>query len=238
MKPLRSNARRLGGEGLRRRIPLARHRALLDRALFDRPHRLAGLAIEHEHEALLGRLRDRRDLLAVDGDVDQDRRARDVVVPDRMVDELEVPDALAGLQIDGDEALGEQVVAGPMAAEVVAGRDLDRQVRDAELLVDGDLRPHAGVAGVLPRLLEPRVVAELAGLRNGVEDPQPLAGARVVAADVALGVLHAARRRAGAMRGADDDDVLGDDRRAVPGDLALDRIDAPDRCPSSDRRRR
>ena len=135
-------------------------------------------AIEHEDPALLGRLRDRLDRLAVDGDVGEDRRARDVVVPDRMVDELEVPEALAGLQIDGDEALAEQIVAGPMAAEVVAGRNLDRQVRDAELFVDGHLRPDAGVAGVGPRVLQPRVVAELAGLRNGVEDPEPLAGPR------------------------------------------------------------
>ena len=63
------------------------------------------------------------------------------------------------------------------------------------------------------------------GMRNGVEDPQPLAGARVVGADETLGVGAASRRGAGAMRGADEDDVLGDDRRAVPGDLALDRVE-------------
>ena len=45
-----------------------------------------------------------------------------VVVPDRMVHDLEVPLALAGLQIDADEALGEQVVAGPMAAVEIGGR--------------------------------------------------------------------------------------------------------------------
>ena len=207
-KPLPLERRRLGGEGLRRRVPLARHRALLDRPLFDRPHRLAGPAIEDEHPALLGRLRDGLDRLSVDRDVREDRRARDVVVPDAVVHELVVPDALAGLQIDGDEAFAEQVVAGTMAAVVVAGRDLDRQIGDAELLVDGHLRPDAGIAGVGPRVLEPRVVAELAGARNRVEDPQPLAGARVVAANVALRVGLAARRRAGAMRGADDDDVL------------------------------
>ena len=119
-----------------------------------------------------------------------------------------------------------RLLPGPMAAEVVAGRIFDRQVGDAEILVDGDLRPHAGVAGVLPRLLEPRVVAEFAGLRNGVEDPQPLAGARVVAADVALGVLHAARAPCRARCDAPTmHDVLRDDRRAVPRHLALDRID-------------
>ena len=81
-----------------------------------------------------------------DGDVGQNRRRRHVEVPERMVHELEVPLALAGLQIDADEALGEQVVAGPVAAVEVRRRRLDRQVDEAELLVDGDLRPDAGVA--------------------------------------------------------------------------------------------
>src|SRR5262249_56593836 len=64
----------------------------------DRPHRFAGLTIEDVDEALLARLRDRLDLLSVDRDVGEDRRARNVVVPDRMVHELVVPDAFAGLR--------------------------------------------------------------------------------------------------------------------------------------------
>ena len=119
------------------------------------------------------------------------------VVPDPVVDELVVPLALAGLQIDRDEAFAEQIVAGTMAAVVVAGRQLDRQIGQAELFVDADLRPHAGVAGVRPRVVLPGVVAELAGLGNRVEDPQPLAGAHVEAADVALDVASCSsvRRR-------------------------------------------
>ena len=48
---------------------------------------------------------------------------------------------------------------------------------------------------------------------------------RVVAADEALLVRLALRRAALEVRGADDDDVLGDDRRGVQSDLAGDRID-------------
>ena len=86
-----------------------------------------------------------------------------------MVHELEVPLALPGLQVDGDETLGEQVVAGPVPAVEVRRRRLDRQVGEAELFVDADLRPDAGVAVVRPRVLFPGVVAELARARNGVE---------------------------------------------------------------------
>ena len=224
-KTLALERRRLGGEGLRRRVPLARHRAFLDRPLFDRPHRLTGLAVEHVDEPLLGGLGDRRDLASVHRDVDENGRARDVVIPNGMVHELVVPDALAGLQINREQAFAEQVVAGAMAAKVVAGRNLHRQVGDAELFVDGHLRPHAGVAGVFPRAFAPGVVAELAGQGNSVENPQPLAGARIVGADIALGVLAAARRGACPMGGADQHHVLGDYRSAVPGDFALDRIE-------------
>ena len=62
--------RRLGRERLRRRRLLARHVGLRHRPLFDRPHRLAGDAIEHVEERLLARQRDRLDRLAVDVDVE------------------------------------------------------------------------------------------------------------------------------------------------------------------------
>ena len=112
-----------------------------------------------------------------------------------------------------------------MAAVVVAGRQLDRQIRHPQFFVDRDLPPDAGVAGVRPRVVHPGVVAELARPRNRVEDPQPLAGLDVEPADVALLVGLAARHAAGQVRGADDDGVPGDDRRGVQADLAGDEID-------------
>ncbi len=89
--------------------------------------------------------------------------------------ELEVPLPFARLQIDGDEAFGKQIVTRSIGAKVVAGGAFDRQVGDAELRIDADLSPGSGVAGVGPRILQPRLVAELTWLRDGVEDPQPLA---------------------------------------------------------------
>ena len=124
-------AARVERKRLRRRIVLARHVALRNRALFNRPQRLSRHAIEHVQECLLGRLRDRLDDLSVASDVHQDRRAGDVVIPDAVVHQLVVPLALAGLQVDRDEAFGEQVGARTIGAEVVAGGALDRQVGDA-----------------------------------------------------------------------------------------------------------
>src|SRR6185295_11388612 len=98
-----------------------------------------------------------------------------VVVPDRMMHDLEVPFSLAGFQIDAHETLAEQVVAGTMAAVEIGGRRLDRQVDETGFLVHGDARPDAGVAVGRPRLVLPGVVAELAGAWNRVERPQHLA---------------------------------------------------------------
>ena len=105
-------------------------------------------------------------------DVRQQRRRRHVEIPERMMHELKMPFALAGFQIDAHEALGKQVVAGPMAAVVIRCRRLDRQIDEAELFVHADLRPHAHVAVECPRIVLPGLVAVLAGIRNRVEAPQ------------------------------------------------------------------
>src|SRR5262249_19756648 len=133
--------------------------------------------------------------------------------------------ALPGLEVDADEAVAEQVVARTMAAIQIRRRIFDRQVDEARFLIDGDLRPDAGVAVDRPRFLLPRVGAELARTRNRVERPQQLAGLRVPRAHQALGVVVRLHRQAFAERRADDDRVLGDRRRRVEADLAGLQID-------------
>src|ERR1041385_756319 len=107
-----------------------------------------------------------------------------------------------------------------MPAVVVAGRRLDRQVDETEGLVDRNLRPHAGVARVLGRPVEPGLVARLALLWDRVKDPEALAGAHVEPAHVAFIVLETPGRGAFAKRRADDDHVATHDRRALESDLA------------------
>ena len=118
---------RLGRGGL-----LARHVGLRHRPFLDRPHRLAGHTIEHIEEALLGGDRDRLDRPAIDVDVGEDRRRGDVEIPDRMVDELEMPLAHAGLEIDRDQALGIKIVArddGRRRSPTTGFRPADRRGR-------------------------------------------------------------------------------------------------------------
>ena len=102
---------------------------------------------------------------------------REVVVPQSMVDCLEVPLALAGLHVDGDQRFREEVVAEPVGPVVVVGRRPGRQVHVAQLVVAGEHRPDVGVARVAPRIVQPRVDAELVGaVRHGMEVPGVLAG--------------------------------------------------------------
>src|SRR5262245_2253152 len=126
-----------------------------------------------------------------------------------------MPFPLTRLQIDGDEALGEQRVAGTLSSVVIVCWQFHRQIRHPQFFVHRDLRPDTRVAGVHPRISFPRVVAEFAEPWNRPEDPETLPRPHVIATDGTLHVLAALRVRSGFERSADNDDILGDDRRRM-----------------------
>ena len=64
-----------------------------------------------------------------------------VVVPDVVMDHLEVPQALAGARIEREQAIAEQIRAGAIRAVEVVLRAGGRGVDDAALLVDRKLAP-------------------------------------------------------------------------------------------------
>src|SRR5262249_38868976 len=101
-RPLQIERRRLRRERLRLRRPLTRDGGLRDGTFFNRPHRLAGLPIEYIGERLLAHLDERLDLPAVYRDVAEHRLRGQIVVPETMVNRLEVPDTSAGLRLDCD----------------------------------------------------------------------------------------------------------------------------------------
>ena len=102
---------------------------------------------------------------------------------------LEMPLALAGLQIDANQAFAEQIVARPLSAVVVGRRRFHRKINQPEFFIDGHLSPHAGVAVGGPGTVLPGFVAELARPWNGVERPQQLAGFNIKSPHQALGVV-------------------------------------------------
>ena len=141
----------------------------------------------------------------------QDRCGGQVVVPHAVVQNLEVPFALAGLCVQRHDALAEETVARLVAAPEVVGCALDGEIDHAQLGIGRHHRPDGCCAKVLPAVILPRVVAEFAGARNRVEGPQALAGADVEAA-------HIARRAALPLDRVvadhlDDNNVAHDDAR-------------------------
>ena len=177
----------LRGEGLGRGGHFARHvRLRRHRTLFDGPDGLARHPVERVDETLLAHLRDGLDGAAVDGHVQQVGVGREVVVPQAVMDGLEVPHALPGLDVHRDQRLRKEVVAEAVDAVVVVGRRPRRQVHVAQLVVAGQHRPDVGVARVAPRVVQPGVDAELVSpVGHGVEVPGVLAGADVPGADPA-----------------------------------------------------
>ena len=189
---------------------------------------VAGDAIEHVQEARLAGERDDVDVAAVVPDRRQLRRRVVVEVPEVVVRRLEVPQALAGARVERDQAIGEQVGADAVGAVVVVGGRAGREVGDAALLVDRQLAPGVRAADVFPRVFRPRLVAELAWMRHGVELPDQLAGEHVVGAKIA-GRRHVAF----AGRRSEQNQVL----EHLAGRARLDaRRSSPDRGPSPSRR--
>ena len=176
--------RRSRGKRLRRRRLLAGHVALRHRPLLDRPDRLARHAIEHIQQAELRGLRDDVDRLAVVLHGQQLRTGDEIVVPQIVMQQLVMPEALAGAQVEREQRVAEQVVPFAIAAPEIERRRAEREISDAALLVDRELGPRVRAAGGLPRIGRPRVVAELARPRNRVERPDEPAGQHVERADV------------------------------------------------------
>ena len=209
---------RPGGEGLGGGGAFAGNICLLHGSLLDGPHGLPRPPVQDEGEGLLGDQRDGLDRAPVNDQVHQDRGRGGVVVPDPVVDGLVVPDPLPGGRIQRNQALGEEVLAWPVAAVVVACAQLDGQVDVPQRGVGAQRGPHGGVARVRPGIVFPGVVSVLAGLGDGVEGPAKLARDRVEAAHVAGGHLGGGGRTTGGQGRADHDNPVHDDRRRTGPD--------------------
>src|SRR6266478_185199 len=214
----------LGRDRLSWCVPFTRHAANFHRPLLDRPDRFSGYSIEYIKKALLARLGDGLHGATVDRNIDKDWRGGYIHIPKWVVHQLEVPLPLPGFQIYTDQTFAEQIVSRPVAPVKITCRGFDWQVNQPELLVHGDLGPHARVAGVFGRAVQPGVVAELAFLGDGVKYPETFARAHVEPAHVTFIVAHAAGGETLPERRAYYYRVSGHDRRRMQPNLPSDQI--------------
>ena len=131
----------------------------------------------------------------------------------------------AGLEVHSHQRLGEQIVAGPVAAVMIRCWRFDREIHEAELFVHGDLGPHAHISVRRPRVVFPRLAPVFSGTRNRVEPPDLLARPHVERAHEPLRVVVRRYRRAFSERRADDDDIADDGRRGVHANFSSLEID-------------
>src|SRR6266567_145670 len=153
--------------------------------IFDREKRLTREAVEQVDESLLRGLCNRVNRMAAALDGEQHRRRRKIAVPNVVVNSLKMPEALAGARIDGDKAIGKQVVANAVRAiKIECGRTRG-DVDDATGGVERHPGPVVGGAASFPRVRRPGVVTKFAGQRDGMKGPAKFSGAHVESANVA-----------------------------------------------------
>ena len=91
-----------------------------------------------------------------------------------MFNALEMPDATACAGVQRNHAIGEKIVADTISAIEIKRSRASGAEHHAEFRVDAQAGPRIRAAGDLVRLRRPGVVAELAGMRDGVKNPAPL----------------------------------------------------------------
>src|SRR6202012_5208839 len=96
-------------------------------------------------------------------------------IPKIVMNELKMPQPLAGARVQRHERIAEQVL--PLAistVKIVAGRS-ERNINDAALFIQRHFAPVLNAAYGLPGIRRPSVVSEFTGMRNRVEYPREFA---------------------------------------------------------------
>src|SRR5204863_829924 len=132
---LASKGRRLRREGLRRPGYLSWRIGSRHRPLFNEPERFARFAIEHPDETFFSRQRDDVDHLAIVADAQKHWRGRVVVVPNVVMDHLEVPDEFSGTRIECNQAVTKEVGPGSIGAVEIVFRACGRNEDHTAFLV-------------------------------------------------------------------------------------------------------
>jgi hypothetical protein len=125
-------------------------------------------------------------------DADQYRLRCEIIVPDVVVNRLEVPFSLAAVATQAHQTVTIEIGAPSVAAIHVVGRRCQGNEDRSPFCVHARGGPGVGAAAFLPRIAFPCFVAELARLRNSVKTPQQFATSSIQAENVSTGALRRA----------------------------------------------
>src|SRR5688572_9624837 len=99
------------------------------------------------------------------------------------MDELEVPDELAGGGIESDQAIRIEVRPGSIPSPEIKCRGTGRTKDQAARFIEPEPRPDIRTADATVGVGRPSFMAGLTGSRNGVEAPDEFSSPDVVGAD-------------------------------------------------------
>ncbi len=160
---------------------------------------------------MLGNLGNGLDVPTVNGDIHEVGRGRRVIIPDTMVDHLEVPGPFSGFCVQRHQALAEQVVTGPVAAIKIIGRCFYGQVDQTQFGVCTHHGPDPGITGTTPGLLAPGFNTKLAFPGYGVKGPGQFTLGQMIATDEQRGTFLVAGAIGGDLRG--NQNIVDNNRR-------------------------
>ena len=101
-----------------------------------------------------------------------------------MMHHLEMPDPFAAADIDGNQAVGKQIVARSVTPIIGGGGRGERYIHIAEFFVSAQTTPGAKVTGITPGIIAPGIGAEFTFFRHGMESPQQFACSHVIATHI------------------------------------------------------
>src|SRR6185437_16126322 len=102
-------------------------------------------------------------------DGDERRWSGQIAIPKVVPYGLKMPDALAGFGVQRNKRVRKQIVAQAIRAIEIESSRTGWGENDSALDVEAHARPVVHAADILPGIFRPGIVAEFAGVRNGVK---------------------------------------------------------------------
>ena len=98
---------------------------------------------------------------------------------------LKMPDSLAGSSVQGEGAVGEQVVSRAIRAIEIRGCRAGSAKKQSPFFVQSKTRPGIDAGSLFPGISLPCLVSNFSRTRNGVKSPDLFAGLAVEGANIA-----------------------------------------------------
>src|SRR5580704_10366412 len=96
-----------------------------------------------------------------------------------MVNALKMPEPLASFCVQGEQRIGEQVVAQPVPAVEIGYCRTSRGINDSPFYVDRHSAPVVGRTSVRPRLFRPGFITKFPRMRNRMKTPPERPGMHI-----------------------------------------------------------